>query len=80
MRALLARFDALLAPGGAVSIGTPDAERLDLRDPEDVIHELHAPFHRRHILSAAALAHAGERLGWSVLQRFDTMYNNTCSR
>ena len=74
--ALLARVDALLAPGGALSIGTPDAERLDLADPEDVIHELHAPFHR-HILTAAALEQAGERLGWSVLQRYDTMYNNT---
>lgn len=74
--ALLARFDALLPPGGIVSIGTPDAERLDLADPEDYVHELHVPFHR-HILTQQALVAAGERQGWSVLQRYDTMYNNT---
>ena len=73
--ALLERFDALLVPGGAVSIGTPDADRLALREPKD-IHELHAPFHR-HILTMDALARAGERLGWSVQRRYDTMYNNT---
>ena len=74
--ALLARFDAMLDAGAIVSIGTPDAARLDLADAEDYNHELHAPFHR-HILSESALAQAGERLGWSVVQRYDTMYNNT---
>ena len=74
--ALLERLDSMLVPGGLISIGTPDAARLDLADPEDVIHELHAPYHR-HILTAGALATAGERRGWSVVRRYDTMYNNT---
>lgn len=74
--AFLRRIEALLVPGGVVSIGTPDAERLGLGDPEDVIHELHAPYHR-HILTAAALREAGERAGLRVVRHYDTMYNNT---
>lgn len=72
----LRRLDSLLEPGGIVSIGTPDAEALDLADPEDFVHALHAPFHR-HILAAPALRKAGEALGWSVDRYYRTMYNNT---
>lgn len=73
---LLASFDQMLVPGGLVSIGTPDAAALDLRDPEDYVHALHLPFHR-HILAVDALIEAGTKLGWSVVRHYDTMYNNT---
>lgn len=73
---LLKRFDALLSPGAIVSIGTPDAQALDLRDPENYVHALHAPYHR-HILAASALLKAGQDLGWELLRYYDTMYNNT---
>ena len=73
---LLAQLRSMLCPGGVVSIGTPDAERLDLADPEDYIHELHAPYHR-HILSSQALLDAGARLGFEPVRYYDTMYNNT---
>jgi 2-polyprenyl-3-methyl-5-hydroxy-6-metoxy-1,4-benzoquinol methylase len=73
---LLAQFDALAEPGAIISIGTPDAEALDLRTPERYLHALHLPYHR-HILSAKALEQAGQKLGWEVLRYYDTMYNNT---
>ena len=74
--ALLAQFDALAEPGAVISIGTPDAAALDLRDPEDFVHALHLPYHR-HILSSSALIEAGKRLGWELSRYYDTMYNNT---
>lgn len=72
----LRRLDSLLAPGGVVSVGTPDAEALDLSNADDYIHTLHAPYHR-HILAAPALRKAGEALGWVVDRYYSTMYNNT---
>jgi len=74
--AMLAQLDAMAEPGAVISIGTPDAAALDLRDPEQYVHALHLPFHR-HILSAAALMRAGEQQGWNVERYYDTMYNNT---
>lgn len=74
--AMLAQLDAMADPGAIISIGTPDAAALDLRDPDDFKHALHLPFHR-HILSADALKEAGKRRGWEVVRYYDTMYNNT---
>ncbi len=75
-RAVLKRFADLVEPGGVVSIGTPDAAALDLRDHERYVHALHQPYHR-HILSSGALREAGQSLGWSVERYYSTMYNNT---
>ncbi|MGD8859051.1 MAG: class I SAM-dependent methyltransferase [Myxococcales bacterium] len=69
-------FDRLTVPGGVISIGTPDADVLDLSTPEEYVHALHLPYHR-HIFSADALKRAGSDLGWSVDRYYDTMYNNT---
>ncbi len=74
--ALLAQFDALTAPRGAIVIGTPDASAIDLRDPAAYAHTLHLPFHR-HILARGALIAAGERLGWRLERVYSTMYANT---
>jgi SAM-dependent methyltransferase len=73
---LLALFDRMAAPNAIISIGTPDAEALDLRDTENFVHALHLPYHR-HILAAPALRRAGQDLGWELLRYYDTMYNNT---
>ena len=75
-RALLSLFDRLAEPGAIISVGTPDAAALDLRDTENYVHALHLPYHR-HILSAAALQQAGKDLGWELVRYYDTMYNNT---
>ncbi len=74
--ALLAQFDALTAPRGAIVIGTPDASAIDLSEPEAYAHTLHLPYHR-HILSRGALIAAGERLGWRLERVYSTMYANT---
>lgn len=74
--AFLQLCDRLAAPGAIISIGTPDAEALDLRDTENYVHALHLPYHR-HILAAPALRDAGQDLGWELLRYYDTMYNNT---
>jgi SAM-dependent methyltransferase len=74
--ALLAELDAIAAPNAIISIGTPDAEALDLRDTESYVHALHLPYHR-HILAAPALRRAGQDRGWELLRYYDTMYNNT---
>jgi 2-polyprenyl-3-methyl-5-hydroxy-6-metoxy-1,4-benzoquinol methylase len=74
--ALLSSFDSMLEPGGLISVGTPDAAALDLQRAEDYVHALHLPYHR-HILSLAALVRAGQKLGWSLVRSYDTMYNNT---
>lgn len=75
-RATLRQLDALVTPGGFLSIGTPEAGALDLARPEDFVHALHLPFHR-HIFSAQALQDAGRAVGWEVERYYDTMYNNT---
>lgn len=74
--ALLKDLHGMTKPGGIVSIGTPDAAALDLKKPEDFVHALHLPYHR-HILSMPALEKAGEQAGFTVVRRYDTMYNNT---
>jgi 2-polyprenyl-3-methyl-5-hydroxy-6-metoxy-1,4-benzoquinol methylase len=66
----------LLAPGGYVAIGTPNAEIFDLQNPAIYVHALHQPYHR-HILSKRALLSVGERLGWQLVQAHSKMYANT---
>jgi 2-polyprenyl-3-methyl-5-hydroxy-6-metoxy-1,4-benzoquinol methylase len=75
-RALLRRFDQLALPGGLIAIGTPDAAAVDLRDPEEYVHTLHAPYHR-HILASSALRAHAEALGWKLVRYYPTMYGNT---
>jgi len=75
-KALVAKFDELLRPGGTLALGTPNASAIDLTRPEDFVHALHLPFHR-HILSKAALVSLGDPLGWSLVRYFPSMYNNT---
>ncbi len=74
--ALLRSFAGMIEPGGLISIGTPDASALSLKDHENYVHALHQPYHR-HILSSRALLQAGEAVGWTVARYDSTMYNNT---
>jgi len=73
---LLHRLSDLTAPGGNVVIGTPNAQSIDLRSPEQYVHTLHVPYHR-HILSEAVLLTLGERLNWELLRYYPRMYTNT---
>jgi 2-polyprenyl-3-methyl-5-hydroxy-6-metoxy-1,4-benzoquinol methylase len=73
---LLERLDGLARPGGAIAIGTPDADQIELGRAHDFIHTLHAPYHR-HIFSRAALELAANGQGWRLERRYKTMYTNT---
>ena len=67
---------ALAKPGGLVVIGTPNADAIDLENPEERVHTLHQPYHR-HIVSSEALRELGTGLGWELLKYYPTMYSNT---
>jgi 2-polyprenyl-3-methyl-5-hydroxy-6-metoxy-1,4-benzoquinol methylase len=75
-RELLRRFDGLVASDGLIVIGTPDASAINLSDPDDYVHTLHAPYHR-HILTHEALRTVAAQLGWGVQRYYETMYGNT---
>lgn len=72
----LAEFSRLVKPGGIISIGTPNADGIDLTTVERHIHYLHQPYHR-HIASKEAMMHLSQRLGWSLVCYFPTAYANT---
>ncbi len=71
--ALLAELDGYAAPGGVIVIGTPNADRIDLRNTDRYINELHVPYHR-HIVTRARLGEMGARLGWTVVRHYDRPY------
>jgi 2-polyprenyl-3-methyl-5-hydroxy-6-metoxy-1,4-benzoquinol methylase len=73
---LLRTLSGLLVPGGAVAIGTPNAESFDLERPEARVHALHQPYHR-HMFSKRALLGLGDKLAWDLLRYYPTMYSNT---
>lgn len=70
------RFASLLPPGGMLCIGTPNAEGIDLHDPERFIHSLHQPYHR-HILSERALLALGGRCGFQTHRVINRFYYDT---
>lgn len=72
---LLSRLDGLVAPGGLVFLGTPNASRIDLARAEAFVHPLHQPYHR-HIFAAEALHAATGRLGWRLVRSYSTPYTN----
>jgi len=73
---LLQTLDRSSQPGTVIALGTPNAESIDMNDPERRVHTLHQPYHR-HILSKTALLGVGEKLGWKRLRYYPTMYTNT---
>ncbi len=75
-QALVRTLHELTEPGGVIVLGTPNAESIDLNDPEARVHTLHQPYHR-HILSKRALQSLGKELGWELLRYYPTMYANT---
>jgi 2-polyprenyl-3-methyl-5-hydroxy-6-metoxy-1,4-benzoquinol methylase len=72
----LRTLSGLLAPGGRVALGTPNAEAIDLSNPERRVHTLHQPYHR-HIFSKQALLTLGNELSWQLVHYYPTMYSNT---
>ncbi|MFQ5410808.1 MAG: class I SAM-dependent methyltransferase [Phycisphaerae bacterium] len=74
-RALLRSMDALLAPGGHILVGTPNADRIDLRRPEVFQNEVHAPYHL-HIYTRRVLEDMGRERGWSPVAFYDRSYHD----
>ncbi|HEX2676478.1 MAG TPA: class I SAM-dependent methyltransferase, partial [Polyangiales bacterium] len=72
----LNELQGLLAPKGVVALGTPNADSIDLANPEKRVHTLHQPYHR-HIFSKQSLLSLGEPLGWELVKYHPTMYANT---
>lgn len=72
----VAALGALAKPGGLIVIGTPNADAIDLANPEPRVHTLHQPYHR-HIVSAEALQKVGDEHGWELVRYYPTMYSNT---
>jgi SAM-dependent methyltransferase len=66
----------LVKPGGVIALGTPNAEAIDLKNPEARVHTLHQPYHR-HIFSKRALQTLGKDLGWELLKYYPDNYANT---
>jgi SAM-dependent methyltransferase len=76
--ALLSELDALLAPGGYILIGTPDAANLDLTKPNvpDFYNYVHVPYHL-HMYTREVLESLGYRQGWKPVGFFDRQYHDT---
>jgi SAM-dependent methyltransferase len=72
---LLGVLRKLLAPGGLLAIGTPNASAIDLARPEAYVHTLHQPYHR-HIISKAALLDLGDSFDLSLLRYHPRSYIN----
>jgi len=67
---------SLVRPGGLLTIGTPNANRIDLNQPEKYSLSIHMPYHR-HILSQSALLKLAEKLGLVVLKIYNRFYYDT---
>lgn len=74
----LEQLDSLLAPGGYIFIGTPNAKRLDLTQPElsDYYNPIHVPYHR-HIYTPETLIELVRPWGWEACHFFDRPYSDT---
>lgn len=73
--ALLKEMDALLAPGGRIFVGTPNAANLNLSRPEEFWNEIHVPYHL-HIYTREEVEKMGRGSGWQPIGFFDRPYHD----
>jgi SAM-dependent methyltransferase len=75
---LLSELDSMLAPGGYILIGTPDAARLNLNRPDlpDDYNLVHVPYHL-HIYTRESLESLGRHQGWEPVDFFNRGYDDT---
>jgi 2-polyprenyl-3-methyl-5-hydroxy-6-metoxy-1,4-benzoquinol methylase len=76
--ALIRELDSLLAPGGCIFIGTPNAARIDLKQPylSDYYNSVHAPYHL-HIYTRKTLESLGRCQGWKPIKFIDRAFHDT---
>ena len=72
-RAFLQKLVALLAPGGALCVETPNAEGILLKESEEYLHAIHAPYHE-HILSQRGLEQLIAEQGLVNVAFYDRWY------
>lgn len=75
-KAFIEQLVRLVRPGGMLCIGTPNAEQIDLLNPEKFAINLHQPYHR-HILSETALIQLGKELGLKMGRFYSRWYYDT---
>lgn len=75
-KALMEQLVRLVRPGGMLCIGTPNAEQIDLLNPEKFAATLHQPYHR-HVLSENALRQMGLNLSLKVGKTYSRWYYDT---
>ncbi|MBD2200421.1 class I SAM-dependent methyltransferase [Calothrix anomala FACHB-343] len=75
---LLAELNSLLAPGGYILIGTPNAANLDLSQPHisDFYNAVHVPYHL-HIYTRNVVEFLGKNQGWEFVDFFDRAFHDT---
>lgn len=75
---LLCNLNSLLAPGGYILIGTPNAERIDLMRPNlpDIYNEVHVPYHL-HIYTRKSLESLASSQGWKFVDIFNRSWQDT---
>jgi SAM-dependent methyltransferase len=76
--ALLCELNTLLAPGGYILIGTPNAANIDLTQASlsDYYNPVHVPYHL-HIYTRNSLESLGHRQGWELVDFFDRPFHDT---
>jgi SAM-dependent methyltransferase len=76
--ALLYELDALLAPGGYILLGTPNAANIDLTQSSvsDYYNAVHVPYHL-HVYTRESLESLGRCQGWKPVDFFDKPYYDT---
>jgi SAM-dependent methyltransferase len=80
--ALLCKLNALLAPGGYILIGTPNAAHIDLSQPSvsasvsDYYNGVHVPYHL-HIYTCKSIELLGRHQGWELVDFYDRAYHDT---
>lgn len=75
---LLTELNNLLAPGGYILIGTPNASNIDLTRPNqpDYYNPVHVPCHL-HIFTREVMEALGNRQGWEVVEYRNRAYHDT---
>jgi SAM-dependent methyltransferase len=73
--AFMQTISQLTRAGGFVSIGTPNADGIDLGQAEDDIHHLHMPYHR-HIFSHRALIEMASHFNLSPVASYDRFFRD----
>lgn len=76
-KALLSELNNLIAPGGYILIGTPNADNIDLNQPDvaEYYNEVHVPYHL-HLYTREVLESLGKKQGWEPVDFFDRPFHD----